>query len=41
MVFVGRKEHVLREVNLHAMPFVDGDGRRYLDEAVEDCGWCA
>src|SRR5665213_2768071 len=36
VILVSWQEHVLRKVDLHAMPLPDGDGGRDLDELVEN-----
>ncbi len=38
MITIRRQQHVLREIDLHAVPFPDGDGGRNLHEAVKDRG---
>ena len=38
MVGIRRQKHVLREIDLHAMAFPNGDGWRNLYEAVKDGG---
>jgi hypothetical protein len=36
VVLYRRKKHILGEVELHAMPLADRDGRRNLHEAIQN-----